>query len=339
MQQSFAINNNLFDTLETWQANPQLAYSSWLSKKNFKNETKELYQWMFGRFLRFLDSKQVDLRKVELTHIRAFLDTPNDAQSERLRRVIGSRARQQYVRNLEKVFDHFAQLAQLDSASANPARIAGVRCVVGGQDKPTRFLTREERAGLLAFIKTRLDVLRNAKHEENEALWLEIRDLALVCMAFGAGMKVGDLERMKLCCMDFDLGKPFVDLSRNGKAHRAHLLEFAIEPLRLWKTTLLELGDDNPNQALFIAKKVGFGERSKSPTLSASSIFRRIERLLAHAGISGHRASPQTLRNTYAAMLIEQKASLVELSNALGLSSIERASQLRRAYRRASRQV
>jgi site-specific recombinase XerD len=334
MQQSYT-TNNLFDASETWLADPRLAYSSWLSEKNLKDETKELYQWMFGRFLRFLESEQVDLRKVEVAHIHAFLDTPNDALPERLRKIIGSRARQQYVRNLEKVFDHLAKLGQ---ASANPARIASMRRVGGGQDKPTRFLTREERTGLVAFIKTRLDVLRNKKHGENEALGLDIRDLALVSMAFGAGIKVGDLERMKLCCMD--LGKQFVDLSRNGKAHRAHLLEFAIEPLRLWKTTLLELGDDNPNQALFIARKVGFGERSKSPALfSASSIFRRIERLLTRAGISGDRASPQTLRNTYAAVLIEKNASLVELSNALGLASTERASQLRHAYRLASHRV
>jgi site-specific recombinase XerD len=338
MQQSsipFLSSNSLFDTLDTWKTDPRLAYASWLSEKNLKKESRELYQWMFGRFLRFLDAENSNLFQADVHHIQAFLDAPNDLVPEHLRNV-GSRARHQYVRNLERVFDHLGTLGRI---SNNPARTAIIRRVVGGRDKPTRFLMQEERVKLIAYVKARLDVLRSGKvsiqpeFDFDEDLWLEIRDLALLNMMFGGGVKVGDMTRVKLCCMD--LHGRYIDLSRSGRACRARLLDFAIEPLHLWENTLRKVSGGHlaPSQILFPGKKVGFGERSKSPTLSPSSIFRRIERLLGHAGISGDRTSPQTLRNAYAAILIDQGVSLQELAYTLGLSSVARASQLQVAYK------
>lgn len=63
-----------------------------------------------------------------------------------------------------------------------------------------------------------------------------------------------------------------------------------------------------------------------------SSIHRRIQKILQHCDISGERASAQTLRNTYAAILIESGASDNELVDFLGLQVAITAQRLRNNY-------
>ena len=88
-----------------------------------------------------------------------------------------------------------------------------------------------------------------------------------------------------------------------------------------------------PAQKIFEAdRSSGFGRNSKTVTLSASSIHRRTQRLLAIAGITGERASAQTLRNTYAGLLIDGGATDDHLVDYLGLQASVTAQRLRTAY-------
>jgi len=323
---------SLFSSLDTWTTNPQLAYASWLSSTKMSDRTTKHYLWMFNAFLRYLESENVAFLQTEAEHIEAYLSLPD--------RSIASRARQQYVYNLEQVFDH---LSTLGFKVGNPARVVGLHRLGGGKDSPTRFLVLAERAQLVAFIKTRLDVLsrdEKGKTGKGNEIWTEIRDLALLSIVFGAGMKVGTARRLMHCCIEWE-GK-HVRFQHQHLAYLAPLLDFAENPLRLWISTLENMTGQAPlahKQPLFISKKSGFGKFSKSPTMSESSIFRRVERLLGLAGITGDRASPQTLRNTYAAIRIEQGATLEELAHNLGLATTEHAWKLRSACRMANCQM
>ena len=88
-----------------------------------------------------------------------------------------------------------------------------------------------------------------------------------------------------------------------------------------------------PAQKIFEAdRSSGFGRNSKTVTLSASSIHRRTQRLLAIAGITGERASAQTLRSTYAGLLIDGGATDDHLVDYLGLQASVTAQRLRTAY-------
>lgn len=62
-----------------------------------------------------------------------------------------------------------------------------------------------------------------------------------------------------------------------------------------------------------------------------SSIHRRTQRFLEETGITGERASAQTLRNTYASLLIEAGATDDELVDFLGLKASISAQRLRKA--------
>lgn len=165
---------------------------------------------------------------------------------------------------------------------------------------------------------------------------MEFRDLALIGVMIGGGLKVSHIGALTLSCID--LTEERIDLSKPGFAHRARLLPFAVAALKAWLDVQRDLhaGKLSPTQKIFEAdRKSGFGRTSKTVTLSASSIHRRTNALLKLAGITGDRASAQTLRNTYAGLLIEGGATDEHLVDYLGLQASVTAQRLRTAYQKA----
>lgn len=324
-----APRRDIFDTLSHWLDSPSLAYSSWLAGQRLKDSTKTVYIAMFGRFCQWLIGQGRRLDQLEADDIRKFLDSANPNLPEsRKARTNSGRQRQQYVRQLEKVFAH---LGSLGHSGTNPGRMAGYERVGSGSDKPTRFLSREEAQAVIRLIQTRLDELRREEKSIDE--WMEFRDLALIGVMIGGGLKVNHIERLTLNCMD--MVEERIDLSRPGHAHRARLLAFAVPAVKAWLSVQEQMHGRKlePTQKIFEAdRSSGFGRNSKTVTLSASSIHRRTQRLLAMAGITGERASAQTLRNTYAGLLIDGGATDDHLVDYLGLQASVTAQRLRTAY-------
>lgn len=203
-----------------------------------------------------------------------------------------------------------------------------------GKDQPTRFLTHDERETLFGLITTRLETLRPLPLDADN--WVAYRDLALVSTLLGAGLKVEQLSRLTLNCVD--LSERRIDLSRTAHTHRARILAFAVEPISVWLKLRAHMdtggGQSTGGALVFPADRdrAGFGRHAKTAALHASSVYRRVLRFLVEAGITGDRASAQTLRNTYAAQLIEAGASDEQLVDYLGLNTSITAHRIRTAY-------
>ena len=297
---------DIFDTLDLWLSSPEHAYASWVAGQKLKDSTKQIYIFMFGRFCQWLITQGKKLDQVEAGDIRKFLDSANPNLPEsRKDRTNSGRQRQQYVRQLEKVFAHLGMLGL--SGIVNPGRMAGFERVGSGSDKPTRFLIGDEAQAVIRLIQKRLDELR--KEEKGIEGWMEFRDLALIGVMIGGGLKVSHIGALTLSCID--MTEERIDLS---KPH---------------------VGNLSSTQKIFEGRKSGFGRTSKTVTLSASSIHRRTNALLKLAGITGERASAQTLRNTYAGLLIEGGATDEHLVDYLGLQASVTAQRLRAAYQKA----
>lgn len=325
--------SDIFDTLDLWLASPEHAYSSWLAGQVLKQSTQQVYIFMFGRFCQWLSVQGKRLDQVNQGDIKTFLDStnPNLPESRKDRSNRG-RQRQQYVRQLEKVFAHLGALGL--NGSSNPGRMAGYERIGAGNDKPTRFLVGAETEAVVHLIQTSLDELGNTGKRIDT--WMAFRDLALIGVMIGGGLKVSHIQTLTLSCID--MVEAWIDLSKPGIAHRARLLPFAVTALKAWLDVQCDLhgGTLAPNQKIFEADRTsGFGRSSKAVTLSASSIHRRTNALLKLAGISGDRASAQTLRNTYAGLLIESGASDDHLLDYLGLQASVTARRLRAAYQQA----
>ncbi|MBS0476194.1 MAG: hypothetical protein JSR28_13760, partial [Proteobacteria bacterium] len=211
---------DLFDSLTPWLSTPELAYASWLHHQPLRASTKTVYTAMFGRFCQWLSAQGRRLDQLEADDIRRFLDGAGSAPRQRAQR---GRQRQQYVRQLERVFAH---LGALGYRGDNVGSLAGRERMGQGDDQPGRFLTAAECEVLIARLKTKLaDLERGGKGAE---AWIEYRDLALVAVMLGAGLKVRDVVGLTLNCID--LVEERIELSRPGCAHRARILGFAVAP-------------------------------------------------------------------------------------------------------------
>ena len=335
---------SLLDALPIWLDTPELAYSYWLDSQGYKESSKLVYNAMFKRFCTWLtgDTNRPTVRFEHCTehHIKAFLDSENPAlPASRKHRSNTGRQKQQYVRMLERVFVH---LGELGLSGPNPGRKAGWERFGAGSDKPTRFLNPAERSAIIGLIETRIAEIR--KDQSQQDRWVEVRDLALIGATIGGGMKLQHLKALTLNCID--LTEEVIDASTSAQAHRAVLLPFAVESLRLWIEVLealtaetrfkkrgagMTLEQWRKTQTVFIAdrRSNGFGRLTAATGMHPSSIFRRIQSFLLEAGISGERCSAQTLRNTYAALLIEGGATDAELVTCLGLATDLTAQRLR----------
>ncbi|MBS0551458.1 MAG: hypothetical protein JSS47_02850, partial [Proteobacteria bacterium] len=197
---------DLFDSLERWLSTPDLAYASWLNRQRLRASTKTVYTAMFGRFCQWLSAQNRRLDQLEADDIRRFLDSAGSAPRQRAQ---SGRQRQQYVRQLERVFAH---LGALGYRGDNVGSLASQERMGQGDDRPGRFLTAAECEVLIARLKTELaDLEREGKGAE---AWIEIRDLALVAVMLGAGLKVRDVVGLTLNCID--MVEERIELSRPG---------------------------------------------------------------------------------------------------------------------------
>lgn len=318
----------LFDNPTTWLSSPELAYSSWLATQAYADSTKTVYAAMFSNFCRWLKDHGKRLDQTEKGDIARFLDTINTTLPKSRQHLQKGRQRQQYVRQIERVFIH---LGSLGIGSTNPGREAGYAKVGAGTDKATRFLSRAERATVIAAVQEGLDRLR--KEKKGSGGWMEYRDLALVSTMMGAGLKINHLQRLTLNCID--RREQRIDLSSVGYTHRARILGVFDQALYAWLDMQAQLHEVPPNpktHPVFEAERRGFALTSKTLVMHATSMHRRTQRFLELAGITGDRASAQTLRNTYAAQLIDADASDDELVDFLGLKANLTAKRLRAAY-------
>lgn len=321
--------SDLFDNPDTWAAAPQQAYAGWLESQSLRPSTKTVYLAMFSRFCQWLGESGKSLFHCEVADIARFLDTPNPNTGRTPHPQTG-RQRQQYVRQLERVFNH---LAFLGRDAGNPGRQAAIERIGAGEDKPTRVLTVVERDAVLAALASQLASLEAGGAAVGT--WLAYRDLALVAVLLGAGLKVSNVQRLTLNCMNLEEGR--IELSGHNYTHRARLLPFAVPPLAAWLAVQAERnGGTTPgDHPVFEAdRSVGFGRYAKALVMHPSSVHRRTQRFLEAAGITGERASAQTLRNTYASLLIEAGATDDELVDFLGLKASISAWRLRKAVAR-----
>jgi integrase len=319
---------NLFDTLSAWLNDPRHSYATWISQQTYRPSTQIVYRSMFDRFCTWLGSQGKCLDQCEAADIQRFLDSKNATLPESRQKAQTGRQRQQYVRQLERVFAH---LGELGLNVRNPGRIAGYEKVGRGQDKPARFLNAQERESVIEALHQSLAKAQRAGL--GIADWITYRDLAIVAVLLGAGLKVGNFAFLTLNCID--LTEARVELSDRLYTHRARLFDFALPSLRAWLSIQAERhgGDVKGAQPVFEAdRSVGFGRLVKTPLMHPSTIHRRTERFLQAAGITGDRASAQTLRNTYAAMWIDRGATNEELVDFLGLRARVTAQRIRAAY-------
>jgi site-specific recombinase XerD len=200
------------------------------------------------------------------------------------------------ARKLAAIRSFYAALLRSGAVAANPADLVASP---KKDRKLPRVLSRDEMQSLLDCIPTRTP--------------LEMRDRAMLELAYSCGLRAEEVVNLNLDSPDFDGER----LRIEGKGGKTRLVPIG-EPAQAALRGYLERGrhaltDGGSENALLVSKS---GRR-----LHPSDVRRRLQRWVREAAIAGG-VSPHALRHSFATHLLEGGADLRTIQELLGHSSL-----------------
>ncbi|HKT98359.1 MAG TPA: tyrosine-type recombinase/integrase [Paraburkholderia sp.] len=306
-------SRDLFDQQrKDWQHDPAAAFDAWLASQDLRQSSADVYRVQWGRFLEWLALRRKTIISVDTGTIAEFVAGLDVKKPQRLR----------YLRLIERVLDH---VRQIELASTNPARFIAQDGEAAWrnarENEPTGFLTAAERAAVIARLFAPLTEQSAAKR------WRERRDRALVAVFLGGGLKTGDAIALELDATA--IGSEWVTIEADNPAftHSTRLAPFAVDVMGAWLEARRLAG--LPGQLVFPGSPNG-------RSMHKATVLRAIDALMEQAGIAesrAERASPQTLRNSFAADLFERGTDADQVGQWLGFLQPISAGRLHRAWR------
>lgn len=229
----------------------------------------------------------------------------------------GGLARSTVARRLASVRSLYDHLARSGRVAQNPAELLSSP---RRASKLPRVLGPDQAAALLDRIPASGP--------------LEIRDRAMLELAYSSGLRCAEIVGMDLDRLDFE-GESVTVLGKGRKERTVPCGEPAQRALeRYLAVSRPVLITDPQERALFVSRR---GRR-----LSPSDVRRRLARWVREAAIAGQ-VSPHVLRHSFASHLLEGGADLRSIQELLGHASVSTTqaytrvepSRLRREYARA----
>ncbi|GAB2896291.1 tyrosine-type recombinase/integrase [Paraburkholderia jirisanensis] len=297
---------------DDWLHDPVVAFDAWLAKHPFRHSSALVYRAQWGLFLEWLRAQHKTLATVDKRSIADFVAGLSIRKTQRAR----------YLRLIERVLDH---VRYIELASTNPARFIaqdGEADWRNARDnEPTGFLTRDERGELVAHLASPVAGLSAAQR------WRERRDRALVAVFLGGGLKTGEARVLALPCVEMGSAWVTVDTGNPTLVRRTRLLPFAVEVLDAWL---------DERAAAQLAGDLVFPASPLGRPMHKATMLRAIDALIETCGIGASRdarASPQTLRNSFAAELFDAGVEPELVGQWLGFAQSVSASRLHRAWK------
>jgi site-specific recombinase XerD len=238
--------------------------------------------------------------------VRGGCPEPADADHRALRRYLAyldtrGFARRSVARKAAAVRAYLRYLRRHDVIATDPGR--SLRTPKGDARLP-RVPRRDEAAALLDGAADRIDA---STDDGPLALAVARRDLAVLEVLYGAGLRVSECCGLRLS--DTDLSRGFVTvLGKGAKVRRVPLGEPALDALRVYLTDARpEIARDDSPDAVFLNQRGGaLGTRD-------------VRRILAGFPLGdGRQLHPHALRHAYATHLLEGGADLRVVQELLG---------------------
>lgn len=305
-------SRDIFDRARAdWLADPHGTFDAWLASQAFKASSADVYRAQWGLFLEWLIAKRTDLQTVERAAIEQFVAQLDIRKPQRVR----------YLRLIERVLDH---VRDIENASTNPARFIAQDGESpwreAPENEPTGFLAQGERTALIAYLRSPVGNMTAGLR------WREHRDRALTGAFLGAGIKTGEAAALTLS--DYAWNEPWLVVDAHNPLIRreSRLAPFAVSLLDNWISE---------RKTAALGGPLLFPSTPSGRPMHKATMLRAIDSVIEAAGIAhsrSARASPQTLRNTYAADLFENGTAPERVGQWLGFQQMISAHRLHRAW-------
>jgi site-specific recombinase XerD len=277
-------------------------FDDWLLARGTAEKTRRAYgvdlsqlaEWAAGR-----DLKPHDLTHKELRHFAGVVSERGAMKST-------------IARKLAAIRTFYRHLVERGELQANPAELVS-------SPKKDAYLPKVLKPDEVADLLDRIP----------GATPLDLRDRALLELAYAAGLRAEELVNLDVKNLDPDAEEVRVE-GKGGRTRVVPVGEHAWRALDRYLSRGRTALDSGASPALFLSKT---GKR-----LSTSDVRRRLRLQTRRAGIS-----PHTLRHSFATHLLEGGADLRTIQELLGHSSISttqtytrvESKRLKRAYARS----
>lgn len=327
-------HDDLFKTDSTaWDDDPKTTFEQWMSQQpgrgisrdHIRISSAEVYRAQWGRFVAWIEQKSIKLSEVDSVVVSEFLESLG-AEDSRNKRPQRDRYRKLIQRVLADLIKNSAEVGFLNPA-AQALREEGAKWKEAEGNLPTSFLQPTERELLAAHLISPI----TAEKERDQ--WREARDRALVGLCVGAGLKVAEIVALTVNCIDLR-GDHWITLrdKRSQFSHRTLPFDYAAQALTTWLHHRERMATEG--NLLFPSDIKTIIKNGKPVTNIHPATVQRInEALIKESGVKAlrgetDRASPQTLRNSYAAALFEQGESPAHVADRMGFAQIVSAERL-----------
>ncbi|MEG1610537.1 MAG: tyrosine recombinase XerC [Bilophila sp.] len=284
---------------------PAEAFLSWmLIQKGFSEATVAAYRRDLQQFETWLQSEERTLAcpgAIEKRHVQqfsAFLHREGKARSSISRKLSALRSLFRHLLRNRKIENNPTQMVRNPKQEIRYPGALNVDQVFalldGAPSEPAP-------PGAQAAPYTPPPALEDAAYAA------QLRDLALVELLYGSGLRIS--EALGLDVLDVEPASGFVRvLGKGGKERLAPLSDTSVQALKNWMRVRPLLGDSG-ERALFV------GNRGKR--LDRRQAARILEALRLEAGLPQH-ISPHALRHSFATHLLEGGADLRTVQELLG---------------------
>lgn len=256
-----------------------------LSIRNYSRRTIDTYKRCLAEFLSYIGG---DVRRAAVSILKQFLYEKYQAGYSASAINLYLNAVKFFMRNILKRNEDFENGLSALHFAKRPARIPDI-------------LSKRE-------VKALLDSIKNQKHR------------LLIALAYGAGLRVSEVVRLRICDVDFERA---VVIVRQGKGNRDRITLF---PEKLRREFDLFLKDKLPKGYGFPGNR---GERTneyvfasnRGGKLTERTAQKVFEAALRRAGIAKN-ATFHSLRHSFATHLIENGVDIRYVQSLLGHKNI-----------------
>lgn len=202
------------------------------------------------------------------------------------------------------------------------------------EDDPTIGVPLPKRPERQPHHVAKVDVLRILETViAGQDTFERLRNAAILEVFYASGIRLAELQGLNLSDVDLD-GKRLRVIGKGNKQRTVFLSDRAVAALLRY----LEVRPRGAEDAVFLGRSVGAGQRGRISTGRAGEIVRGYARVCGFAGVS-----PHILRHSFATHLLEGGADIMVIKELLGHESVATTQiytnisneHMRRAYDKA----
>lgn len=271
-------------------------------EKNLSSNTLKAYKIDINQFIAFIKNKFLLIENIELSSIDRFI-------IKDYIRLISSNKPKTVKRKIATLKALFNYLEYEDIIIINPFRKIKIRIKEGKKLPSTISLTNIRK--LFRHVYNQKNKYLNSKNKSDFGIFSHIRDIAVLELLFGTGMRVAEVSNLQF--ENIDLVQGWIKLT--GKGDKERTIPICDKEIKHALKDYI-----NILQASMKKKEFFFVNRLNQK-LSEQSIRFMIRKHSRNAQIGIH-ITPHMFRHSIATLLLERGVNLMYIQSLLGHSSI-----------------